>query len=171
MRHICVYADNAVVHTLLAHTRLTAPQMLHLQHGITNGRRTAAFQGHVNGVPRLPRACVRGRRCSRRILKARSSAGGAHFLDHVIARIRCIHPTDAMGKSWSFRKTKNDHEASGSWSGKKPRVGRYASSSRIASWRKTGWCHGRTLTFLEEAGTSTPGACRSPSATRGPRAP
>jgi hypothetical protein len=30
-----------------------------------------------------------------------------------------------MGKGWTYRKTKNDHEASGSQSDKKPQVGRY----------------------------------------------
>jgi hypothetical protein len=54
------------------------------------------------------------------------SAGGAQFLDYTIATVRRTHLTDAMGKkSWPFRKTKNDHEASRSRSGKKPRVGRY----------------------------------------------
>jgi hypothetical protein len=30
-----------------------------------------------------------------------------------------------MGKDWSYHKTKNDHDASGSRSAKKPWVGRY----------------------------------------------
>jgi hypothetical protein len=51
--------------------------------------------------------------------------GGAHLLDCTIARARRIDLTDVMGKSWPFSKTKNDHEASGSRSGKKPRVGQY----------------------------------------------
>ncbi|KAK1620173.1 hypothetical protein QYE76_025690 [Lolium multiflorum] len=78
-----------------------------------------------------------------------------------------------MGKKcWPFCKTKNDHEASGSRSGKKPRVKRYVRIKfAAASRRKTGQCHGRTQTCVEEAGTSTLCVCWSPHATRGPRAP
>ncbi|KAK1612274.1 hypothetical protein QYE76_035947 [Lolium multiflorum] len=64
------------------------------------------------------------------------SAGAAS--SSFVARSQTIHPTDAMGKKcWLFRKTKNDHEASGSWSGKKARVGRYVRVDLARQlWRK-----------------------------------
>jgi hypothetical protein len=49
--------------------------------------------------------------------------------------------SDAMGKGCPYRKTKNDHEASGSRSGKKPLVERYAH----IEFARSGWEENRTV--------------------------
>jgi hypothetical protein len=74
LRQVCVSADAtpdaAVVHPVLARAHLAGAQLLRLP-DVTYGRRATAFQGHVNGAPRLPRVCAAGRRRSGRTLKAR----------------------------------------------------------------------------------------------------
>jgi hypothetical protein len=129
-------ANTTVIRTLLTQARLAATQMLRFQRDITYGcriaafsRRVAAFPPRVNGASRLRvHALVGGITVAYgRALKARwrPSLFKVRW-QHPFSRShhcesRRIHHTDAMGKSWPYRKMKNDHDAMG----KKPRVGRY----------------------------------------------
>jgi hypothetical protein len=116
-----------------ARTQRSSARFSHLPacRGITYGRRAAAFQGRVNGATRLPRACAGGRRRSGRTLKVTWSL--SLFKGVLAAPIFSTTPLPESavstrltpwGRNLSRFATKNDHETSGSRSGKKSRVGR-----------------------------------------------